>query len=630
MLTQSQLFEAHVDISTKNYAFGKITGVIIDDIDKNGFVDLVTFPSHFTLPNPIPPLVWSNRNGVFKSESGLISGRTDYQFFRDSIKGDFDGDGYKDFIQIDQGWELENRNPDFFQGSVPLQLRGRKNGLEAIVSEGWLDTEIATKKAFNHIGSTADFDQDGDLDLVIATFGWGFRLYINDGTGFFTWNKLRVPNEYSYGASGTTFIKLGDKYGIVKGYYRANPPYRDGDFPVSVFEQNSDQSFSLSYTLPRPNLGGREKNFGANDMYNVDLNADGREDLIVLWETENIGGIQDGQSDQSANPQIPRYRDISNSIATVYLQDKFGKLIADPANRIYTFQESTAGNHIYFLDFNRDGYLDFYGSTYGISPNKFDQLIWINDKTGGFQRPETPIFQTTESFPSWYSVSPFFFDANNDGAIDILATRPYFGSDFSVRNIGEEVRLFLNVEPTPREHHLAGKRSYYEIKKIGDSTVEVKNGGTELRLANVERLKFSDAVMVLDPPISVGQAYRIYKAAFNRDPMAGDTKGLGYWIAQIDKGMDLIEVSARFVDSNEFRSLYGTNPTNEQFLTKLYQNVLGRQPEASGFNWWLNELNTNPEKTKAKVLADFAESSENQTGVINLIGNGITYEPWVG
>jgi hypothetical protein len=34
--------------------------------------------------------------------------------------------------------------------------------------------------------------------------------------------------------------------------------------------------------------------------------------------------------------------------------------------------------------------------------------------------------------------------------------------------------------------------------------------------------------------------------------------------------------------------------------------------------------------TRAKVLADFSESGENQTGVAALIGNGITYEPWVG
>lgn len=146
----------------------------------------------------------------------------------------------------------------------------------------------------------------------------------------------------------------------------------------------------------------------------------------------------------------------------------------------------------------------------------------------------------------------------------------------------------------------------------------------------MERIAFEDKVLALDTDGVAGKAYRVYKAAFNRDPMQGDTSGLGFWIDRMDNAMDLIEVSARFVDSNEFRSLYGTNPTNEQFLTKLYTNVLGRQPEASEFNWWLNELNTNPEKTKAKVLADFAESAENQTGVVSLIGNGITYEPWVG
>jgi len=151
-----------------------------------------------------------------------------------------------------------------------------------------------------------------------------------------------------------------------------------------------------------------------------------------------------------------------------------------------------------------------------------------------------------------------------------------------------------------------------------------------LTLENIERLKFINKAIAFDAAASAGQAYRLYKAAFNRDPHSGDPKGLGYWIGQMDRGMSLQEVSARFVDSNEFRTLYGTSPTNEQFLTKLYTNVLGRQPEASGYNWWLNQLNTNPEKTKAKVLADFAESAENQTGVVSLIGNGITYEPWVG
>jgi hypothetical protein len=98
----------------------------------------------------------------------------------------------------------------------------------------------------------------------------------------------------------------------------------------------------------------------------------------------------------------------------------------------------------------------------------------------------------------------------------------------------------------------------------------------------------------------------------------------------MDSGMTLIEAAARFIDSNEFRAMYGTSPTDEQYLTKVYQNVLGRDPEPDGYNWWLNEIRTNPEKTRAKVLADFSESVENNAGTAQLVGQGIIYEPWVG
>ena len=171
--------------------------------------------------------------------------------------------------------------------------------------------------------------------------------------------------------------------------------------------------------------------------------------------------------------------------------------------------------------------------------------------------------------------------------------------------------------------------SILDTRNASGAVSRTENDGVD-SLISIERLRFSDTTLAFDIDGLTGKAYRVYKAAFNRDPMEGDKAGLGYWVGQIDKGMDLIEVSARFVDSKEFRDLYGTNPTNAQFLTKLYQNVLGRAPEATGYNWWLNELNTNPSKTKAKVLADFSESSENQTGVAALIGNGIAYEPWVG
>lgn len=145
---------------------------------------------------------------------------------------------------------------------------------------------------------------------------------------------------------------------------------------------------------------------------------------------------------------------------------------------------------------------------------------------------------------------------------------------------------------------------------------------------NIERIELTDGFLAADIFGNAGKAYRVYKAAFNRDPMQGDLEGLGFWVDRIDSGMDMVEVAARFIDSEEFRAIYGNQPTDAEFLTRLYQNVLEREPEAEGYNWWLNEIRTNPEKTRAKVLADFSESAENVANVIELIGNGIEYQPW--
>jgi cyclophilin family peptidyl-prolyl cis-trans isomerase len=130
----------------------------------------------------------------------------------------------------------------------------------------------------------------------------------------------------------------------------------------------------------------------------------------------------------------------------------------------------------------------------------------------------------------------------------------------------------------------------------------------------------------LDTDGVAGQAYRLYKAAFDRAP---DLGGLGYWISKMDSGMDLIEVSARFVDSTEFKTMYGASSSNGDFITAVYNNVLDRTPDAEGYAWWVDQLTNNPEKTRQKVLADFSESDENVATVASLIGSGIIYDPYV-
>lgn len=167
--------------------------------------------------------------------------------------------------------------------------------------------------------------------------------------------------------------------------------------------------------------------------------------------------------------------------------------------------------------------------------------------------------------------------------------------------------------------------SQAKITHQGDAVI-VKDvtgkDGTDT-LLGIERLSFADKEYALDTGVGevAGSAYRIYQAAFDRTP---DTGGLSFWLERMDRGMDLIEVSARFIDSQEFRAMYGSNPSNREFVEKLYHHVLGREGEAAGVNYWIGQLDSGA-KGHAKVLADFAESAENVALVGASIGNGFWY-----
>jgi hypothetical protein len=199
------------------------------------------------------------------------------------------------------------------------------------------------------------------------------------------------------------------------------------------------------------------------------------------------------------------------------------------------------------------------------------------------------------------------------------------GSDTIDGGLGIDTAVYEGL----RENFLikATVSGRYEISYTGPIIAVYPPPATEGTdtLISVERIQFADTKIALDTDGVAGRGYRIYKAAFDRIP---DTGGLGYWIAQMDKGMDVVEVAARFIDSSEFRSLYGQNPSNAEFLAKVYSNVLDRTPDDAGLAWWVNEMKTNPAKSWQKVLADFSESTENQANVASLIANGITYHLW--
>jgi Ca2+-binding RTX toxin-like protein len=174
----------------------------------------------------------------------------------------------------------------------------------------------------------------------------------------------------------------------------------------------------------------------------------------------------------------------------------------------------------------------------------------------------------------------------------------------------------------------SGNRSNYTLTRQSDGSVVViaTNGLPDGRdtLVHVERLKFADANIAIDIDGNGGQAYRLYQAAFNRP---ADSGGLGFWISTLDHGTSLKDVAQGFVDSAEFKALYGVNPDNASLITRYYANILHRTPDPGGYKAWLAVLD-NHWDTAAGVLASISESPENQAGVIGVIGNGIVFTPF--
>lgn len=174
-----------------------------------------------------------------------------------------------------------------------------------------------------------------------------------------------------------------------------------------------------------------------------------------------------------------------------------------------------------------------------------------------------------------------------------------------------------------------GARSSYtiDVTTFGHIVTEQVGAYTSEQdtLVSIERLKFLDGNVALDLDGSAGQAYRIYQAAFDRKP---DAQGLGFWIHEMDKGLSLEGAASRFLASEEFRLLYGEDPGTDDYVAALYRNILHREADQSGRDFWVNEIESG-RKTEARVLAEFSESTENQAAVIADIRDGIQYAEWV-
>jgi hypothetical protein len=169
-----------------------------------------------------------------------------------------------------------------------------------------------------------------------------------------------------------------------------------------------------------------------------------------------------------------------------------------------------------------------------------------------------------------------------------------------------------------------GPRADFTVTREG-TTGQIEDGvagrdGID-SLDGIERLEFMDGTLALDADGPAGQAYRLYQAAFARDP---DVGGLRHQVQALDEGLGLLAISSNFLDSSEFTGRYGTSPSDAEFVTLLYRNVLAREPEEAGFQAHTAGLGNG--LTREQLLVNFSDSAENRQQTAAEISGGI----WLG
>ncbi|MGM0693353.1 MAG: DUF4214 domain-containing protein [Pseudomonadota bacterium] len=99
----------------------------------------------------------------------------------------------------------------------------------------------------------------------------------------------------------------------------------------------------------------------------------------------------------------------------------------------------------------------------------------------------------------------------------------------------------------------------------------------------------------------------LYQAALDRVP---DMEGLNYFVSNLRGGQSLQEVAHSFYQADEFRGQF-EEFDDASYINQLYENVLGREADQAGLDYWLDDIQNNG-RSHAEVLVSFAQSEENR------------------
>ncbi len=322
--------ELHVD----TYNTGR--GVAIEDFDRDGDLDLATGGSFERV------VYYRNESGLDFSDRTAAVGLAGITQPFVIVAVDFDNDEWPDlFISRPFGRYALYRND-----------RGVFHDVTA--ASGLLAGLAPDEIAATWIPSWSDVDNDGDLDVFLAQ--WGFRLPFVSGL-------MAQPRSDSrlFLNEGRTFVDRTREYGlasIVRDQYFIGSAF--GDYDGDGFDDLFLSSPLLNTSVLLRNLGGRrfartalsDRREGGFAAAFLDFNHDGRLDIFQ-------GGFGDARTSTSQAVFGSGRWTHQAGHTTVHVQREAGGF--DDRSRMFDLPMSTMGSS--FGDLNNDGCYDFYLGT---------------------------------------------------------------------------------------------------------------------------------------------------------------------------------------------------------------------------------------------------------------------------
>ncbi len=344
---------------------------------------------------------------------------------------DYDGDGYEDLYVVNQRYNEQNL--------YALELneeRDPHNKLFRNMGDGTLrEVSAATgtdSRAFGYGCTAADYDDDGDLDLLVT--GWGDSLLLRNDGGRFTdvseetginppgrcgaYTCMSITSAWAdYDLDGDLDVFIGN-YVDTTMYDNFRGPL-DHAGQLSFLMRNDDGVFTN--VAPAAGVAGRDTGLETRDK-------NGSKTLGVVWFDADLDGDHDLY--------------IANDMSHNEFYVNRGDGTFDDASVSAGLDDAGASMGVTTGDYDQDGYPDLFFTHYSHQPHGF----YRNNGDLTFERRSGEDGQANiDGLVGWGTT---FLDVERDGDLDIFA-------------------VFGHTEPFLDDYHQPSKLYYNEP---GDGT----------------------------------------------------------------------------------------------------------------------------------------------------------------